>query len=255
MATFAAIDAIDAIWSTADTYRWKEIYDRFKETGLFDNPSAVRMLYRMMETPHDQINLHEAPFVDSGVGLRDRNKIKDLVTEVRYELLKNPDAKNEDVIDQFQPWALFSPLQPRLIRYVKDEIHDFAILSVGENPWAEELRKHDSEHPRFAVIAAFGSHELSTALAIKALSKFKEVQMYPLGGVLKITAARVIGPERVNESFYDWLTKPYKTQEVLERIKTAPPPESDPNGAFSIFTGEELNNFSSMTEAFVYRAT
>ena len=211
------------------------------------------MLYRMMETPQDEIDLHKAPFIDSNVGLSDRKQIKDLVAEIRYELLNNPEAKNEDVTDQFRPLALFSPLQPRLIRYVKDEDHDFAILSLGENPWAEELRKHDIEHPRFSVIAAFGSHELSTALAIKALSKFKEVQMHPLGGVLTITAARVIGPERVNESFYDWLTKPYNAQEVLERINTAQPPESDPNGAFSIFTGEELNNYSSMTEAFVYR--
>jgi hypothetical protein len=235
------------------TYRWgQQVYDHFKGTGLFNSPPAVRMLYRMLETPQQDINVRSAPFKNMGVNLEERERIRDLVLQTRRDLLKNPEANNNDVTEQFRPKEIFSPFRQRLFSCVADEHHDWGMVSIGENPWTVELAAGDPVHPRYTVVFAFGLHEIGTAQAVKALTQAEEMHRRPLGSVLWITEARGDGPARITDSSYIWDTDPYEVKELLARIKYALEGGDEPDGPFSIFTRDELEDYKRLTELFLY---
>lgn len=233
-----------------DTYRWEKVYDLFIDSGLF-NPSSVKALYRMLETPQDQIDVTSPRFTSTGVKRDDLEKIKEIVYDIRYRLMRNMRANNDDITEQFRPKELFSPLEPGLFSCDVDTGHERALISLGENPWARLLREDDPKHPKYALIAVAGTNFLSTALAIKALGSREDFLDRPLGGLLEIIESNSDGIRHVTESWYEWLTQPYQVKDVLTKVDAALESFAERPDAFTLFNSEaELENYRKVVQEY-----
>jgi hypothetical protein len=233
------------------TYRWeKGVYDFLTESGLFKNALSVKMLFRMLEIPHDILEITRPEFVHEDIDPAVVQEIKNMVFKIRHDFMGNLSANNRDISEQFRPQKIFSPLDPKLRSCVNDNRHERAIISLGENPWSKRLRKKNPTLPRYEVIVVAGINPLSTAIAVKALSKKGNFVERPLGGLLDIIEDRRHGEyKRVIESTYDWLTTPYEVKDILTSIDHALAHFDERPNSFTLFnTSESLRSYREIIE-------
>jgi hypothetical protein len=202
---------------------WNDFYDDIKKTGLLDTPDAVAMFNQMMNTQGRIVVRHHKLSGDE-ISEEHRKEIKKKVLEMRRKTKYENMTSAKLIKKYFRPNHYFSPFESDLQSCKEEPDEAFAVVSLGENYWAENyVYKKGGEYPRRALIAVCGEDRIATAVALKALrSKHKEsFQNRPLGGALKITRSGLNGPKRVTESRFNWLDKEYKASEVLTEIDHA----------------------------------
>ncbi|HEX8072934.1 MAG TPA: hypothetical protein VF546_23515 [Pyrinomonadaceae bacterium] len=238
-----------------NTYRFardfRDFYDDIKRAGLLDTGDAVRLFYRMMDMAPHELELTPPELTEFDMTEADRQKIKDLVVELR-RLSGKSEATNHDITELFRPTYMFSPLWSTLAPLTADTNHEFAVISLGDNLWANLLRQEDKTHPRYALIAVSGINRLSTALAVKALSHAEALHERPFGGLLEVAPDKAIELKQVTNTNPKWLTKPYQAPSVLQKIDQSMRAFDERPDAFTLFEmRRELERYREMVAQYV----
>jgi hypothetical protein len=226
--------------------RPQHFYDTLIETGLLEMPEALRLFYRLMEVPPGEVDIDSPEYRDVEEG--DRRKIKELVFIIR-DLAGDTSATNKDVTELFQPTEMFSPFEQTLRHATSASYHEVAVISLGENYWANLLRKK-GEPPRYASIFVAGVNEMSTTAAVRVLGNKEELRKHPLGGLLDIWWTHLLGPRRMAGARHKWFTREYEAHEVLKKVSQIPQQSSGKReGAFGLFEEKgELELYKELVE-------
>ncbi|HEY0101337.1 MAG TPA: hypothetical protein VGB76_20605 [Pyrinomonadaceae bacterium] len=206
-------------------------YDSMIKTKLLETPPALSMFYRLMNKPPEEVDLRSPDY--NGVEMAHRRQIEDMVFRIR-ELVGDSEATNEKVTNMFRPKEMFSPLDRTLHDADGNSNQEFAVISLAENYWANLLRKKE-EPPKFASIVVAGVNELSTTVAVRALSKKSDLRERPLGGLLDIRKPPAPGLKRITGAGDKWLTLPYEAQDVLRKVDLALESFERRPSAFNLF--------------------
>lgn len=225
----------------------RDFYDDMIRMGLFEG-SPVLLFRRLMDAEPAAMDAESARFTD--ISDEDKQLIKEKVLGIRA-LMSAHDMKYEDMTELFRPDRIFSPLKQLLIHGSRDSRHEYAVISLGENIWANMLREK-KDVPRRALILVSGTHELSTSLAVRALSSKETLRGHPLGGVLDITKGRAVGPKYVTGSRYDWRTLAYDAREVLDKTEEVLQSFDKRPSAFALFEKkEELEMYREVVRQYI----
>ena len=179
----------------------------------------------------------------SGLSADDEAFIQQIALDIRHSL-GDPDANHESVTEQFQPSNLFSPFRNLLLNSLADSFHEHGLISVGENIWS--TMQSDGK-PKHALVLVSGVNELSTSIALRALSEKDTFVDRPLGGLLEIKQGTGSGPRRITGGTPKWLTRAYGTAELLTKIDDVLARFPDRPSAYELFdTKEELEQYRDM---------
>lgn len=234
------------------TYRWSKVYDLFVDSKLFDKSSAVRMFAEMLKMHQDDIDVTSEKFASFGIPLEKRDEIKNFLLMIRG-LMNSLGADNKDILERFRPKEMFTPLKSDLISTSSDTHREYAIISLGENPWGTLLKEVDSQHPSYTAVVVAGINENSTTLALKALSSRGNFKMRPCGGILEVSepSSSNTGVDRVENSDYKWVTSEYDLDGLLDSLKRSSASFGGRANSFKLFSEDEMRNYQSLIRKFI----
>lgn len=214
--------------------------DEWTKRSEFDEGESIALLRKLIDARSDEF---EKISKTSGLSLDDKAFIQHIVLDIRSSL-GDPDANHELVTEQFRPSNLFSPFNNLLLNSSADSFHEHGLISVGENIWS---MMQSGEKPKHALVLVSGVNELSTSIALRALSERDTFVEHPLGGILEIKQGTGSGPKRITGGTPKWLTRGYVTADLLAKIDEVLERFTDRPSAYELFdTKEELEQYRGM---------
>lgn len=237
----------------------KTFYDDLEKKLGRSNPSAVKLFYKLMdETNPDLVENYILKEEDGEIDTRELKRIKQAIISLREKV--GFDANNQEVFKFFKPIEMFSPLAKTFHNLSDEPTEEFAVISLGENPWLKPTEKTNEDSPKHSLIAICGINRVSTAIAVKVLLKKDALKKRPLGGLIRIDKPDARGLKEIIKSEYRWLTPEYKSEDILQKLdheidlfnsKKDNAPPSDMSKYFNNFNEKDLENYRRIVSKYI----
>jgi hypothetical protein len=223
----------------------KNFYDDMIKSRLFENLASVVLLRKLMDARTEEFE--EISSRASEPSSLDKARIEKIVLSIRQRI-GAPEANHDSVTDLFRPSNIFSPFSSLLLHAGADTNHQHGVISLGENIWS----KISHGTPKHALVFVGGTHELSTAIALRDLSAKEALVDYPLGGILETISGNAPGPKRVTGVGSKWITEKYQAHNLLNKIDRVLETFADVPSANTLFdTQTELEDYRDMVAKYL----